>query len=157
MGLCWLHLVYAQVNVTLQSTNPDIIYNPPACDGTTASVSCSNSSWRIIPSSDGPDSVVTSTNGPKIGGFIPQLFMTFTGLALYIRTSSLSNATANITLFTEDPVISITTEVDSAVGLIVAVDLQPDKATTLAITFVPSSNATRLDISSFTITIPTNE
>ncbi|KAI0923543.1 hypothetical protein AcW1_006468 [Taiwanofungus camphoratus] len=122
-----------------------------------ASGSC-NSAWHIIPSPDSPESTVTSTSGPTIGSgnLVPQVFLTFTGLALYIRTSSLSTAIANITLSTQNPAISITTQVDSAAGLITVIGLLENETTTLAITFVASNEPTQLDIGSFTITLPNN-
>ncbi|OCH89802.1 hypothetical protein OBBRIDRAFT_793942 [Obba rivulosa] len=148
---------FAQVNVTLNDTAPEIVYSPPACN---ASTGLCDSSWQIVSDPDVANGTVTSTVGPTAGGgdLIPQLFLTFQGTALYIRTSSFSTAVANITLSTTDPVVSITTEVNTSIGLISAIGLPANKATILAITYIVTEGATaRLDIGSITITSPTNK
>jgi len=153
--------VSAQVNITVDDTAPEIVYSPPACNATIGPepVVLCNSSWQIVSQPDAFNGTVTSTIGPTAGGgdLIPQLFLTFQGIALYIRTSLFSTAIANVTLSTENPVVSITTQVNTSTGFISAVGLPADKATTLAITYiVTEGKAARLDIDSITITTATN-
>ncbi|CCM01327.1 uncharacterized protein FIBRA_03376 [Fibroporia radiculosa] len=156
-GLGVLLLVNGQVNVTLQSTASEIVYSPPLCSGT---VETCASAWRLIPSPDGSGIDIASTDGPTAasGDLIPQMFLTFTGIQLYIWTSSSSTAMANVSLSTQDPTVSITSQVDTAVGLIAVVDLPGDRATTLTITYINASDkGTRLDFSNLTIVTPSNQ
>ncbi|KAH9941969.1 hypothetical protein B0H21DRAFT_696664 [Amylocystis lapponica] len=136
LGFCVFGLAAAQLNVTLLDTAPEITFSPPACSDTLQSANCP-SAWQIIPSPDDAGSTIASTSGPTNGSgqLIPQFFLAFRGIALYIQTSNSSNATANVTLTTSDPMSAITTEVDTGiVGPIAIVDLPEDRVTTLAVT-----------------------
>ncbi|TFY50687.1 hypothetical protein EVJ58_g10932 [Rhodofomes roseus] len=139
-------------NVTIQSTAPEIVYSPPACNASTSSC---DSAWQVLASPDNSSALVTSTSGPTNGSaaLVPQLFLTFTGSTLYIRTSTASTALVNVSLATHDPAFAITARVDTAAagGLITVVDLPSDRATTLTVSFVPSDDATLLEIANFTI------
>ncbi|KZT68714.1 hypothetical protein DAEQUDRAFT_317870 [Daedalea quercina L-15889] len=144
-------------NVTIQSTAPEIVYSPPACNAT---ASTCQSAWQIVPSLDDPDVLVTTTSGPTNGSaaLVPQLFLTFTGTTLYIRTSSASTAVTNVSLATQYPDFAITSRVDTATanGLITVVGLPSDRATTLTMTYVASEAETRLEISNITIVTTSN-
>ncbi|KAH9832514.1 uncharacterized protein C8Q71DRAFT_256675 [Rhodofomes roseus] len=145
-------------NVTIQSTAPEIVYSPPACNASTSSC---DSAWQVLASPDNSSALVTSTSGPTNGSaaLVPQLFLTFTGSTLYIRTSTASTALVNVSLATHDPAFAITARVDTAAagGLITVVDLPSDRATTLTVSFVPSDDATLLEIANFTIVTTGND
>ncbi|PCH36429.1 hypothetical protein WOLCODRAFT_82229 [Wolfiporia cocos MD-104 SS10] len=156
--LCWSTTgtaSAASVNVTLEPNASQIVYSPPACNITAPTC---DSAWCFLPSPDIASGIISSTEGPTVGSgaLVPQLFLTFTGIGLYIRTSNLSTATANVTLSTQDPTVSITTQVHTAAGLITVVDLPPNRATTLALTYIPANYSTRLDISNITIVTAAN-
>lgn len=116
---------------------------------------------QVVASPDDPSAVVTSTSGPTNGSaaLVPQLFLTFTGTTLYIRTSSASTAIVNVSLATQDPDFAITSRVDTATanGLITVVGLPSDRATTLTMKYVASEAETRLDVSNITIVTTGNE
>lgn len=116
---------------------------------------------QVVSSPDDPSALVTSTNGPTNGSaaLVPQLFLTFTGTTLYIRTSSASTAIVNVSLATHDPDFAITSRVNTATanGLITVVGLPSDRATTLTMKYVASEAETRLDISNITIITTSNE
>ncbi|OBZ73847.1 hypothetical protein A0H81_06457 [Grifola frondosa] len=156
LGQCaWTLATTRALNVTVDNTDPHITYIPPACNVTLnpASTAACTSSWQILRSANASGGSITSTSGPTVGGgdLIPQLFLTVRALSLFINTSSSSTAIANISLSTSDPVISITTLVNTSVGVISAIGLHEDEDTTLAITFVVTDQPTRLDIDSITI------
>jgi len=104
---------------------------------------------------------VTSTIGPDpvAGDIIPQMFLSFIGSAIYIRTSPLSRAATKITISSSSPKSLYTnTQVNSSVGWISAVGLPQDIVLTLAITYVPDSgrrdgDGGRLDIQFITISV----
>ncbi|KZT07210.1 uncharacterized protein LAESUDRAFT_698998 [Laetiporus sulphureus 93-53] len=147
----------AQYNVTLNVTASEIVYSPPACN---ASSKACESAWQIITLPGvTPTSDFVSTSGPTngSGNIIPQLFLDFRGTALHIYTSSRSNATANITLSTEDPTISITTAVNTSAGLISVIGLPEGQTTTLTITYTATNESALLDILNITIITPYND
>ncbi|EMD39338.1 hypothetical protein CERSUDRAFT_112979 [Gelatoporia subvermispora B] len=150
---------FAQVNITIDNTAPELSYSPPACNATISSDGLCNSPWQTVSEPKAFNGTVASTAGPTAAGgdIIPQVFLTFQGTAVYIRTSSLSTAVANISLSTTDPLVSITTQVNTSAGLVSAVGLPADKPTTLAITYIVTEGlAARLDIDSITITTASN-
>jgi hypothetical protein len=104
---------------------------------------------------------VTSTFGPNAasGNIIPQLFLTIRGSSFILYTSSLSNATANVTVLASPSNVFVFTNFDSSTGSLSAVDLPVDQDITLAVTYVESSDSepTRLDIDSVVVTSPDNE
>ena len=95
---------------------------------------------------------VTSTFGPTSSGgnLIPQLFLVLRGTSFVLRTSSVSNATTNITVLASPSNVFVTTAFNSSAGSISAVNLPPDQDVTLAVTYISSQNGTptRLDIDS---------
>ncbi|EGN96901.1 hypothetical protein SERLA73DRAFT_140747, partial [Serpula lacrymans var. lacrymans S7.3] len=105
-------LVFAQQNVTLQSTAPQIVYSPSLCSNSTTG-SCV-SAWQVL--NDIPGTSVVSTTGPvpQAGNIIPQMFLSFIGSAAYIYTSSLSTAIINVTLTAYPSEEFITHQIDSS-------------------------------------------
>ena len=95
---------------------------------------------------------VTSTFGPTSSGgnLIPQLFLVLRGTSFILRTSSVSNATTNITVLASPSNVFVSTAFNSSAGSISAVNLPPDQDVTLAVTYISSQNGTptRLDIDS---------
>lgn len=98
---------------------------------------------------------VTSTCGPTSSGgnLIPQLFLVLRGTSFVLKTSSVSNATANITVLASPSNVFVSTAFNSSAGSISAVNLPPDQDVTLAVTYISSQNGvpTRLDIDSVTV------
>jgi len=98
---------------------------------------------------------VTSTFGPTSAGgdIIPQLFLVLRGNSFVLRTSSISNATANVTVLSSPSNVFVTTIFNSSAGSISAVNLPPNEDVTLAVTYISSQNGTptRLDIDSVTV------
>ncbi|EIM86678.1 uncharacterized protein STEHIDRAFT_22627, partial [Stereum hirsutum FP-91666 SS1] len=98
---------------------------------------------QILPLSGSASGTVTSTFGPSSSSssnsslsILPQLFLTLRGSSLVIHTSTLSNATANITLSASPSGTTISTTVDTSVGSISAVGLPEDEELTLSLIFV---------------------
>ncbi|KAF9224155.1 hypothetical protein BS17DRAFT_780574 [Gyrodon lividus] len=145
--------VFAQQNVILSSTNPDIIYNPPPCSPSFIITGCV-SPWQL--SNDTvPGTTIVSTNGPipEAGNVVPQMFLSFRASTLYLRTTSLSNATVNLTLTAEPTDVSITTQLNTSISLIVVINLPETQTTTLGVTFLPGDLPTRFDVESITLTV----
>jgi len=138
-------------NITLTSTAPQIIWSPALCNMSLTDVNCS-SAWRVA--DDIPGIEVTSTNGPDpaTGDIIPQMFLSFRASAIYIRTSPLSIATANVTISsTTLKPLYLDTQVDSSIGWISADGLPEDRILTLGITYVPDSDGQNGDGGRFDI------
>ncbi|KAI9567073.1 hypothetical protein HD554DRAFT_2110289 [Boletus coccyginus] len=149
LGLLLLNPALAQQTVVLSSTNPDIIYSPPLC----TSSSCTGP-WQV--SNDTiPGTTVVYTHGPvpQAGNVIPQVFLNFRASSLYLRTTSSSNATVNLTLTAEPTDVSITTQVNTSINLIATVGIPETQTTTLGITFLPGDLPTRFDIQSITLVV----
>ncbi|KAG8221117.1 hypothetical protein J3R82DRAFT_2644 [Butyriboletus roseoflavus] len=143
----------AQQTVLLLSTDPDIIYNPPLCTSSSTKPGCI-SPWQV--SNDTiPGTTIVYTNGPipQAGNVIPQMFLTFRASTLYLRTTSSSNATVNLTLTAEPTDVSMTTEVNTSISLIVAVNIPEAQMTTLGITFLQGNLPARFDIESITLAV----
>lgn len=145
-------------NITLESTAPQIVWSPALCNTSLVDVNCS-SAWRL--SDDVPGIEVMSTNGPDpdAGDIIPQMFLSFQGSAIYIRTSPLSIALANITLssMSQRP-LYVDAQVNTSIGWIAADGLPDDRIITLGITYVPDTGGQngdggRLDIEFMTLTV----
>lgn len=95
---------------------------------------------------------VTSTLGPTSAGgnLIPQLFLVLRGTSFVLTTSSVSNATANVTILASPSDVFVSTTFNSSAGSISSVGLPYDQDVTLAVTYIqsPDGTATRLDIDS---------
>jgi len=145
-------------NTTIESTAPQIVWSPPLCDSSLVGGNCS-SPWQL--SDDASGAVVTSTNGPDPAteDIVPQMFLAFQGSAIYVRTSSLSTAQANVTISSSTlKPLNLGAEFNSSSGWITAVGLPDDRPLTLGITYVPDPNGQngdggRLDIKFITITV----
>ncbi|KAG6334894.1 hypothetical protein ID866_4188, partial [Astraeus odoratus] len=106
---------------------------------------------------------VVSTSGPipQAGDVIPQMFITFQGndnvpflsSDIYIRTSTLSNATVNFTLTAEPSDVSVTKSVNTTVNIIMAVGLPDTQMTTLGVTFIPGDSPSRFDLEWITLVV----
>ena len=98
---------------------------------------------------------VTSTFGPTSadGNFIPQLFLVLRGTSFVLYTSSVSNATANVTVLASPSNVFVSTTFDSSAGSISTIGLPPDQDVTLAVTYIqsPDGEPTRLDIDSVNV------
>ncbi|KAG0698167.1 hypothetical protein DFH29DRAFT_942556 [Suillus ampliporus] len=150
-------VVCAQQQVVIESTSPDIEYIPQLCNVSTTDSGCL-SAWQInidIPDIDGTVTVATSTTGPipQTGNLVPQMFLTFRASTLYLRTSPFSNATVNFSLTADPSGVTITRQVNTTIGLIIADNLPETQMTTLCVTFLQGSSPTRLDIESITLNV----
>jgi len=95
---------------------------------------------------------VTSTSGPDLlsGDILPQMFLSFRGSAIYIRSSPASNAMANIIISSSSNAIR-TMQFNSSVGVIGAIGL-PEDTLILAVTYILGSG--RLDIQTIALSVP---
>jgi hypothetical protein len=112
-------------------------------------------SRQVVNLTDATNGTVTSTFGPTAAGgnLIPQLFLILRGLSFDLITSSLSNATANITVLASPSNVFVSTTFNSSMGHISTVDLPPDQVITLGVTYMrsPDGKPTRLDIDSVVV------
>jgi len=136
-------------DVSIPMISPQIVYTPFLCNASTLSQTC-NGAWELtnqtgtlLVSTTGPDP--TSTN------IIPQLFFSFRASMIHLTTSSLSNATVNVTVSTDDIVLSRL--FDSAVGFFTVSKLLESITTTLTLSYIPGPSPTRLDISSLVLSV----
>ncbi|KIK99125.1 hypothetical protein PAXRUDRAFT_823086 [Paxillus rubicundulus Ve08.2h10] len=142
---------FAQENVVLSSTNPDIIYNPPLCSP--SSIGCL-SPWQLSNDTQtGTTTVFTNGPIPEAGNVIPQMFLSFRASMLYLRTSSLANASINFTLTVEPGDVSITAQLNTSIRLVEVVNLPETQTTTLGITFLVGALPTRFDVESITLAV----
>ncbi|KAJ7626313.1 hypothetical protein DFH06DRAFT_1007596 [Mycena polygramma] len=140
------------VNVSISNTAPQIVYTPFLCNSTmslTADPDCLGA-WNVSEVAGIP---TVSTTGPAPNGaeIVPQMFMAFRASALYMSTSTISNASANFTLASTS--VSVSRVINSAAGLIAIVDLAESELTTLTITFIPGQNNSQFDIGSILVTV----
>lgn len=109
----------------------------------------------MVPFTGASSNTVTSTFGPTAAGgnLIPQLFLVLRGTSFVLTTSSVSNATANVTVVASPSNVFVCTTFDSSAGSISTVGLPPDQDVTLAVTYLQSSDGgpTRLDIDSIAV------
>ncbi|KAL4062518.1 hypothetical protein V8B97DRAFT_1955135 [Scleroderma yunnanense] len=149
LGALLVTVACAQQAVWLQSTNTDIIYNPPVCSP--SAPGCA-SPWQII---NDTGLTVVSTQGPipLAGDVVPQMFLTFRAFGLYLRTSPQSNATVNFTLTAEPSDTSVTNTVNTSLNVITVIDLPITQTTTLGITFIPGDLPSRFDVESVTLVV----
>ncbi|KAH7905757.1 hypothetical protein BJ138DRAFT_1094835 [Hygrophoropsis aurantiaca] len=143
---------WAQQNVVVQSTSPDIVYSPALCNSSAIDTGCV-SAWQLA--NDVPGTTMVATYGPvsQAGNTIPQLFLSFRASALYLRTSPFSNATVNFTLTASPSELTITRTVNTSIENIIAVDIPETQTTTLGVTFLPDEAPTRFDVESITLTV----
>ncbi|KAI0058977.1 hypothetical protein BV25DRAFT_1829532 [Artomyces pyxidatus] len=142
----------ARIVVTIENTDPRIAYLPSVCNDF-SQTNCT-APWQLLALPGASSGSVTTTSGPvpAADDLLPQLFLTLRGTSLVLRTSTLSNATANITLTASPSGLSVTTTLDSSEGSLSALNLPPDQDITLTLTYIPSANGpTRLDIDSVTV------
>ncbi|KAI0331693.1 hypothetical protein GY45DRAFT_1345209 [Cubamyces sp. BRFM 1775] len=158
--------VRAEVNITLEDTASQIIYSPPACgltllsDGTEAqTVTDCNSAWRIIAAQGAAGGTLTTTSGPTDGSgdVIPQLFLSVRAHALYVKTTPSSTAIVNVSVSTNNPILTVKSELNSSLEFISIVGLPEDRISTLSLTFVQSDRATHVDIDTITVSISDNK
>ncbi|KAI6112934.1 hypothetical protein F5141DRAFT_1110483 [Pisolithus sp. B1] len=145
--------IRAQQTVTLSSTDPDIIYNPPLCPSSDVTSGCT-SPWQLV-NDPSVSTTVISTSGPipQAGNVIPQMFLTFRASSLYLYPSPLSNATVNFTLTAEPSDTSITSMVNTSIRIIMAVGLPLTQMTTLGVTYIPGDLPTRFDVESIILVV----
>ncbi|KIM90232.1 hypothetical protein PILCRDRAFT_1576 [Piloderma croceum F 1598] len=151
--VAWAHLH----NITLESTAPEIVWSPALCNVSLNDSNCI-SAWRV--SEDVLGAEITSTNGPDsvTGDIIPQMFLSFRGSAIYIRTSPQSTATVNVSFSSPSVAMHTDAQVNSSIGWISAVNLSEDVAFTITITYVPNfgsqdGDGGRLDIQFIILTV----
>jgi len=151
--LAWAH----SHNITLESTAPAIIWSPALCNVSLNDSNCT-SAWRV--SEDVLGAEITSTNGPDsvTGDIIPQMFLSFRGSAIYIRTSPQSTATVNVSFSSPSVAMHTDAQVNSSIGWISAINLSEDVAFTITITYVPNfgsqdGDGGRLDIQFIILTV----
>ena len=109
-------------------------------------------SRQVVAFTSATSGTVTSTLGPTSAGgnLIPQLFLVLRGTSFVLTTSSVSNATANVTILASPSNVFVSTTFNSSAGSISTVGLPSDQDVTLALTYIqsPDGKATRLDIDS---------
>ncbi|KAK0202392.1 hypothetical protein DFS33DRAFT_891903 [Desarmillaria ectypa] len=119
-----------------------IVYTPFFCDSTKGGGDC-RGGWQAI---DVDGTTVISTDGLNEGAaIIPQMFLQIHAAALFVTTSSQSNATINITVSAGNT--SIQQQFRPPLSTITVVNLIEDEVTTFSITFI---NGTRLDVGTLT-------
>ncbi|KAI0051018.1 hypothetical protein FA95DRAFT_1479261, partial [Auriscalpium vulgare] len=93
---------------------------------------------QVLVDPNASSGTVTSTIGPSPAdsALIPQLFLILRGTSLVLRTSALSNATANVTLTASPSGLFVGTTIDSSLGSVSAVNLPADEDVTLSVTYV---------------------
>ncbi|KAH9995091.1 hypothetical protein BJV77DRAFT_270474 [Russula vinacea] len=157
--LCLYHLLRVLAHddqIVIENTDPRISYLPSVCNntGTLASPTCT-APWQVVAFTGAKSGTVTSTFGPtSVGGnLIPQLFLVIRGTSFVLTTSSVSNATVNVTVLASPSNVFVSTTFDSSAGSISTVGLPSDQDVTLALTYIPSPNGepTRLDIDSIVV------
>ncbi|KZV71532.1 hypothetical protein PENSPDRAFT_684469 [Peniophora sp. CONT] len=148
-GLSLAGLALAEIVVTLENDNSALQYTPSFCGPTNGS-DCS-APWIIANLTAASSGTVTTTSGPLNSSqlaIVPQLFLSFRGTHITLRTSSLSTANATLTLTSTSAGTTITTSFNSSSGSISAVNLPPDEDMELALTYVSPG---RLDIDAIMI------
>ncbi|KAJ7576234.1 hypothetical protein C8J56DRAFT_800380 [Mycena floridula] len=147
--ICYICLCEAQAgssNVSISNTSPEIRYTPFLCP--TTAETC-DGAWRVM---DIDGASVVSTNGPSDAenDILPQMFFSFRASTIFVQTSSLSNATVNLTIFAGN--VAITAIINSSLRNFTVVQLPEDEVTTLSLTFIAGAPS-RLDIGNIIITV----
>ncbi|PAV19721.1 hypothetical protein PNOK_0465500 [Pyrrhoderma noxium] len=160
-GWAWAQDGTAQ-NITLQSYQRELVYIPELCNATGADVAngCSGA-WVETELEEASNSLVTTTFGPaaEFENIVPQVYLIFRASAIYIKTSDVSNATANLTVSSqpsgglESTVITPLQEFWTIQGI------DESQLSEAVVTFIPevddsgSELPTRLDIDFIKITV----
>ncbi|KAJ7576253.1 hypothetical protein C8J56DRAFT_800330 [Mycena floridula] len=132
--ICYICLCEAQAgssnNVSISNTSPQIRYTPFLCP--TTAETC-DGAWRVT---DVDGASVVSTNGPTDAenDILPQMFFSFRASTIFVQTSSLSNATVNLTIFAGN--VGVTAVINSSLGNFTVVQLPEDEVATLSLTFI---------------------
>ncbi|KLO11514.1 hypothetical protein SCHPADRAFT_466762 [Schizopora paradoxa] len=150
-------------NVTFQNTSPNLSYTPSLCSISSPDDNfpeeC-DGQWSVLEVPGSSNGSVTATIGPNAtsGNIVPQLFFTFKGSAVFVKTSLESNATANLTLFSS-PSEAIESRIFSpSINFWAFFDLDETQNTTLSVSFQPATetsdgSVTRLDIDFIKISV----
>ncbi|KAK0466758.1 uncharacterized protein EV420DRAFT_1635801 [Desarmillaria tabescens] len=130
-------------NVSIPNNASQIVYTPFFCDFTEGGGDCKGG-WQAV---DVDGTTVISTDGLDEEGaaIIPQMFLQIHAAALFVTTSSQSNATINITVSAGNT--SIEQQFQPPLSTVTVVNLIEDEVTTFSITFI---NGTRLDVGTLT-------
>ncbi|KAF9258054.1 hypothetical protein L218DRAFT_766499 [Marasmius fiardii PR-910] len=136
-------------NVSIANTSPEITYSPFLCNSSSSEPDC-NGGWRVL---DVEGVTVVSTDGSVVDGvdIVPQVFFRFRAQNLTMTTSSLSNASINVTVVTGKTILNAVG--NSSVGSFAVVHLQDTETTTLEVTYIQGTIPSRLDIGNITITV----
>ncbi|KAF9454447.1 hypothetical protein P691DRAFT_397435 [Macrolepiota fuliginosa MF-IS2] len=142
-------------NFTIALDSPQIIFTPFLCNQTTSQSTpeLCRGGW-VTRRENGQLMVSTTGPDPATGEIIPQMFFQFRASALYLLTSSTSNAQANITVTTNGTTISAL--FDSSLGAASILNLIQPSITTFALTFMPNDTPQEFTLTSAIITIPNN-
>lgn len=84
-------------NKTVPLTASQIVWTPPPCNNPSSTGNCT-SAWWFSNQTFGQEVVTTLGPTSPVGNTIPQMFLSFQGSAIYLRTSFLSTALANISV-----------------------------------------------------------
>ncbi|KAH8110808.1 hypothetical protein DFH11DRAFT_741436 [Phellopilus nigrolimitatus] len=144
-------------NVTFQNTRRELVYIPELCGATDDADDCAGA-WTVVDLPGSSNGSVSTTTGPspQFADILPQVFFTFRGLALFVKTSDVSNATANLTVSfqpsggLESRVFAPSRDFWSFDGL------DESQLMTVAVTFLPDSSTespTHLDIDFIKISV----
>ncbi|VDB94199.1 unnamed protein product [Peniophora sp. CBMAI 1063] len=142
-------LALAEIVVTLENDNPALRYFPSYCGPANGS-DCS-APWTVANLTGASSGTVTTTSGPLNSSQLsigPQLFLSFRGTHITLRTSLLSTANATLTLTSTPAGTTLVTNFNSSVGSISAVNLPSDEDMELALTYVSPG---RLDVDAIMI------
>ena len=165
-GLSLAGIALAEIVVTLENDNPALRYSPSFCGPANGS-DCS-APWyvggflmptrtlsyghRTVVNLTGASSgTVTTTSGPLNSSQLslgPQMFLSFRGTHVTLRTSLLSTANATLTLTSTPVGTTLVTTFNSSAGSISAVNLPPNEDMELALTYLSPG---RLDVDAIMI------
>ncbi|KAI5123216.1 hypothetical protein M0805_003981 [Coniferiporia weirii] len=134
--------VRAVQNVTFQNTRSELVYTPELCNATVDEDGCTGA-WMVVDLPGSSNGSVSTTTGPsaQYAYILPQMFFTFQGSALYIKTSDTSNATANLTVSMQPSGTLFERVFSPSVDFWSFTDLDESQATTCVVTFSPEPAA----------------
>ncbi|KAK7440451.1 hypothetical protein VKT23_017089 [Stygiomarasmius scandens] len=138
-------------DVPIPNQDPQITYSPFLCN-TSNNVSFDaecNGGWQVLVVDE---TQVVATQGPNAAtaGIIPQMFLRVRASAVIITTSSLSNATMNVTVSAGDA--SVNVQANSSLGVVGIFNLYEAEITTIVLTYISEAgvNSSRLDVGTIT-------